>query len=374
MLVILFLLCVAVQTMTTAAPNPDELLRRLGTRTVTVALDGASDIDSAAAAIGLTRDELVTLARELNIDISWLLDRERAIAADSTAGKLRSPDWMPENLLEFNGPAPWLLLVEKATHRLYVLSWKNGVCEVIDTFEVKTGQNHGDKQREGDRKTPEGVFFLMDKYSRSDIRNMVGASNAFQYGEMAFITDFPNPIDRLNNKNGSGIWLHGTDEPFDATASNDSRGCVVTTNETIADLDKYIVIGKTPLVIVETLTFISAEQWRAERATALAQVEDWRSAWEDERLDDYITHYHASFYESGRSRQAFRAYKQAIFRAHEVRLVELSDIIALRHNGGLVIRFHQDYKASNLESSHGKILYLARNDGHWKIVAETIRR
>ncbi|CAI6147276.1 MAG: hypothetical protein SPLUMA1_SPLUMAMAG1_01934 [uncultured Sulfurimonas sp.] len=56
-----------------------------------------------------------------------------------------------------------------------------------------------DKIREGDLRTPIGVYKLVKKLSKVD---------SF-YGPLAFATSYPNSYDKYLGKNGSGIWIHG---------------------------------------------------------------------------------------------------------------------------------------------------------------------
>ncbi len=377
------IMCIAAGTIA-AAPTADSLLKRLGVHTLTEAVRETGDLNAAAKRVGLTREEFITLCRELNVDISALLPAPEPkpslepsappVEVADIAPALRAGIAVPSNVLALSGKASHLFLVEKASHRLFVLEVGDDGMKLTGTYQVKTGSQQGDKQREGDHRTPEGVFFLREKYPRNRILSMVGRGNAFQYGDMAFVTNYPTPIDLLSGKDGGGIWLHGDDEPFEKRGTDDSRGCVVTTNESIRKLDGYVRLHETPLLIVDTVALITPDQWRRDRAEALALLERWRIAWEKEDLDAYIGFYHSRFADSGRNRAAYRSYKEGVFAANDVRKVALDTITALRHKDGLVLRFRQNYVASNLSSTSNKVLYLVRENGSLKIVAEQIER
>ncbi len=250
----------------------------------------------------------------------------------------------------------------------------DGERKLIDVFDCKTGKNRGDKIEEGDHKTPEGIYYFVEKYNRCKIVRMVGKTKAYEYGEMAFVTNFPNYIDKLNNKNGGGIWLHGTDEPFYETSSLDTRGCVVTTNETIKKINTYIQLRKTPVIIVEELNFFTKTDYESYKKETLGMIESWRSSWEEKRIDDYIKHYSEDFKDRGRSLSQYKNYKaNQIFKNVKINHIKLDNITLLKYKDSMIAQFIQDYSASNMKSKNIKTLYFVKGDNSWEIIAEKIR-
>ena len=96
------------------------------------------------------------------------------------------------------------------------------------------------------------------------------------YGGEAYILDYPNPVDRLRGKTGSGIWVHSRGH---AVTPRESRGCVVLNLKDIAVVGPKLRPG-TPVVIGETAK-AAAHPVESE---AVRQVErrtrDWCEAWE----------------------------------------------------------------------------------------------
>lgn len=91
-----------------------------------------------------------------------------------------------------------------------------------------TGKNAGDKKREGDLKTPIGIYTFIEKKKNVD---------PF-YGPMAFVTSYPNLYDKIQGKSGDGIWIHGV--PFSGSRDPFTRGCVAINNDDLLQLDKNI--------------------------------------------------------------------------------------------------------------------------------------
>lgn len=134
------------------------------------------------------------------------------------------------------------LLVVKSRPALYVI---NDKLKTIEVFHVITGKARGDKQKRGDLKTPEGTYFFVEPLD--------GKKLPARYGVLAVVTDYPNPIDLSAKKTGSGIWLHGTDDPPRLERPRDSKGCVVALNADVLKIASRIEIGRTPIVVVEEL-------------------------------------------------------------------------------------------------------------------------
>lgn len=154
-------------------------------------------------------------------------------------------------LFSFTGPAQaWdvhlpetaldksLILVDKGKNEFFYLE-KHG--EEITRLHYPSihGEKEGDKQVEGDLKTPEGVYF---------VRGKIQVPLDFEmYGNHAYVLNYPNPVDILRGKTGGGIWIHSKGNPI---AEQRTQGCVAIDLEDIKTLDNYLKAG-TPVVIAE---------------------------------------------------------------------------------------------------------------------------
>ena len=107
------------------------------------------------------------------------------------------------------------ILVEKKSQTLFLYSAKEGHLLLEFQAACSTGEVFGRKQKSGDRKTPEGIYFLLDEYKDKYLSPI--------YGKKAFPTDYPNLLDKKAGRNGSAIWIHGTNKKLKPM---DSNGCV----------------------------------------------------------------------------------------------------------------------------------------------------
>lgn len=361
------------------AASDIEIMKKISTVTIRQALDSTKSVDEAAARIGVNSDELKRVCLALRIDLPSPIEKQPPapapvplppVAAKEKERKVLETD----AVLEYHGKSPYLLLVDKSEHKLYLIKYVDQKCLIEQVFACKTGQNAGDKRARGDLRTPEGVYFLIQKYTRPEIENKVGKSNAFQYGEMAFVTNFPNFIDEMKGKDGGGIWLHGTDEPFEATPSLDTHGCVVTTNETIRKLNSFITVEKTPLIITDHVNIVSQDEIETEHQAILSMIEQWRSSWAEKRIDDYIQHYSPTFVSQGLSRDKWKERKEGLAKINGTLRIALNDITVLKQKDGLIVQFTQDYSADNVSNVGAKTLYLVKDANNWGIVAELFQK
>ena len=132
--------------------------------------------------------------------------------------------------------------MEKATQKLHLYLY-DGHYRHIKSYTVGTGENQGNKKREKDEKTPEGIYFNTKTYRDSKITI---------FGDRAFGLNYPDAFDKFEGNRGSGIFVHGSDKDVSPFSTN---GCVALNNADIADLDKRIQFKKTPVIIGESLPY-----------------------------------------------------------------------------------------------------------------------
>lgn len=265
-----------------------------------------------------------------------------------------------------------VILVEKSTHRLMLYKNEDGYPKLIKTYNIVTGKNKGDKFVIGDRRTPEGVFFLTEFISRKKLVQLYGKEGEI-YGVGAFVTNYPNPYDRYLDKKGSGIWLHATNDEDRLEKKLDSRGCVVTANLDLIEISKYIELNKTVIVVTQDIHYINQELFEKKRKNITDTVYTWLNAWKNEDLNTYIDQYHARFSDpiKGKTKTAFRFYKSHVFKKPGKPHIEIDKLSILLGNEYAVANFYQKYTSATINDSGRKTLYLKQNDQYeWKIIRQ----
>jgi len=262
-----------------------------------------------------------------------------------------------------SGKVETFLLVDKTKQKLFVIDEDStGNTSIIDTFRVTTGRSPGDKEKEGDLKTPEGIYTIIRKISDNKLPE--------KYGPLAFILDYPNFVDRINKKNGSNIWIHGRNEEI---MDFQTEGCVSLENGHILDLAKYVTLQRTKLVIVDSLE-ASGTNWEEYHRELRDFIENWKTNWSDGNLEKYFDCYSDNFKENGHSFETFKKRKTRIEKNYSWKKIEIDSLRFLISKREVVASFHQTYVSPNFTSIGEKQLLLIADSNGFNIVKEDFRR
>jgi lipoprotein-anchoring transpeptidase ErfK/SrfK len=194
-------------------------------------------------------------------------DAHRELVNESKArGKLVTvpKGALPSAVIQIGPGTDTVLLVESERSRLWILHRKGDSVTVVANHYVTVGQQGVGKEREGDRKTPLGVYRIQSE--------IPGAKLIDFYGPLALPLDYPNPMDRARAKTGSGIWVHGVPSDRYARPPMASDGCVVLANEDLLALRKYAKPGRTTVVVVPQTNWLSPTAWRTMASNQLAEL------------------------------------------------------------------------------------------------------
>lgn len=264
-----------------------------------------------------------------------------------------------------------VLLVEKSTHQLFLYKNSEGHPELLKTYKIATGKLAGNKTDEGDKKTPEGIYQLIEFYPQPKLKTMYGAESKI-YGAGAFTTNYPNVIDQRNGKSGSGIWLHSTDDDSRIEKGLDSRGCVVVVDKDLKDIANYIDLTNTPMIIVHDRFFLSDKTWNDQKLKINELINGWKEAWSNEDIQSYISYYHPTeFKDSKGNYNAYKAYKTAVFSNPGKPRVDFTNVSILAFNDYVMVQMEQKYLSNTINDSGKKILFLKKNQNYeWKIITE----
>ncbi len=172
------------------------------------------------------------------------------------------------------------ILVEKKNQTLFLYSSKAGELQFQYKIPCSTGETAGVKQKAGDKKTPEGIYFLKDEYKDQYLAPI--------YGVKAFPLDYPNLMDKRTGKDGSAIWLHGTNKVLKPM---DSNGCVAMENSSILKLTDYITLDSTPVILVEELSKIDKNTILKQEQEINLLLDQWFKSVESGSYHDYLSFY-----------------------------------------------------------------------------------
>jgi len=256
-----------------------------------------------------------------------------------------------------------MLMVDKARLTADLRTWPEagGVSLLLRSFRIAIGKQEGDKEKEGDNKTPEGIYF-----TRGTID---GKSLPAKYGPFAIPIDFPNPIDRFARKTGHGIWLHGVEEDTRVEQAKVTEGCVAFYNADITRLTDWVKPLRGVVVISQDNKGVN-EATDVEAVTRRSQ--EWADAWSQRDLDTYMGFYSEAFENQSKRLPAWREYKQRVFSSYKVMNVKFSEVRVVTHPKYALTVMNQDFRGDQRFTSVGrKMLYWQKGtDGKWYITRE----
>lgn len=149
-----------------------------------------------------------------------------ALAAVASCSKFRA----------YSGPEVTSIVVYKERRQMYLMHNQ----DILRSFDFELGfAPTGDKQVEGDGRTPEGAYFIDRKNPNSSFHLSIGIS-------------YPNNADRveaaaLGRSPGGDIFIHGTPR-INRRDDDWTAGCIAVTNREIEDIYAMVAVG-TPIFI-----------------------------------------------------------------------------------------------------------------------------
>jgi len=291
---------------------------------------------------------IANLEKQMDYDLSKRIYWDKYLKdIDTSFGYMESYD----NILTCDKSQSTLTLYIKDVNNSYSLTKE---------YSAFTGKIKGDKKREGDLKTPIGVYTLTKKLSKVD---------SF-YGPLAFVTSYPNSYDNYKGKNGSGIWIHGL--PIDQERDSFTKGCIAINNQNIECLDRHIDISKTVLLINEESEHKTIS--KNELASVLSGLYAWRYSWLYNETQNYLDFYDTTFKRfDGMNKENFSKYKRRVFNKKENKTIIFNKLNVIPYPGSknlFKVTFYEIYKSNSFTFTGDKVLILKLEDSTIKIITE----
>ena len=261
-----------------------------------------------------------------------------------------------------------LIYVDTNKSRLYLFEIKNHtLIKIFDEY-ASIGKNGSGKHFEGDKKTPLGVYSLGKKITQplSDF-----------YGDGAFPIDYPNVYDKLLNKTGHGIWIHGTPKDTYSRAPKSSDGCIVISNENLKILES-ILKDKSTKVIVSKLSYdqyFATDNKIGNHNTFMSYFESWINNWTLQNYSAYIAFYDTNAIYNSKSFDIWSSKKKTVFEnTNDVQItIDNLTIIDYPEEEDYVkyVEFTQTYNSDLLKQTSQKKQIWRKFNNEWKIISES---
>jgi len=266
----------------------------------------------------------------------------------------------PMGLLKLPASTSSALWADFEQGKLHVFERSGERFYVTLTMPIESGPGVADRP-------PLGVYRLMTHLRDRQLRDY--------YGSGAYTLNYPNAVDTLRSRSGSGLWLHGSARNGAERLLSDSAGGISLSNDALATLGEFVELRTTPVILDRGIAWSDVQTVAEQRDSLERAIEAWRLAWAALENDRYLSFYGADFRSLDKGLSEWKRYKTRINRRKsfiDVKISELSLLAYPGESGAVLARFFQDYKSSNYNAKGWKEQLWRRNaDGTWKIVFES---
>ena len=191
---------------------------------------------------------------------------------------------IPARLATLDPSHPDLIYVDLPASRLYLYSYHDGELVVTADYYASIGRNGAGKEREGDRRTPVGIYFITSYIPEGQLHE--------RYGSGALPINYPNPLDRLKQRSGYGIWLHGTEPGWVNRSPHATDGCVSLSNRDFEAM--YQALRQpfgTPVIIDDQPEWITPTVQDAQHPEFTDFTRRWSDSWQRSAITTLRTFY-----------------------------------------------------------------------------------
>lgn len=273
---------------------------------------------------------------------------------------------IPAYILNLDPAIKYAIVVDLSRSRLYLYENQPDQPRLVSDYYISIGRNGAIKQREGDLRTPIGVYHITESLDITKLPDM--------YGTGAFPLNYPNVWDQRHGKGGSGIWLHGTQRDTFSRQPRASEGCVTMSNTDLDAIRPMLQVGLTPVIIAEKIEWVSANSALTQRQDFDAMLKTWKSDWESRDPERYLNHYSNLFSNQEMNYKAWAQHKRRVNSQKQFINVELKGVTIFNYPGDeklRVVTFEQDYRSDNLTNiSRKQQFWRLEEDGQWRIIYE----
>lgn len=272
----------------------------------------------------------------------------------------------PAYVLKLPESVRTVLIAETATATLHRYLADDGALVKGDSQRMSIGQNGVGKVRSGDRRTPLGIYFVVEELDTSNLHE--------KYGPVAFPLDYPNAWDVVRRRTGYGIWIHGVEPDSGTRPDRDTDGCIALPNDQLLSLKPYLEPLQVPVIVTRELRTSSEDERSKTRAQLLAALNQWADSFRRGDWHRNLSMYAADFVYRNMNRDEWIAYrlKTAGSRAIDDYVIDEILLIADPEEADLYLsRFRQTITDSEQTLATTKRLYWRKSStGEFQVVAE----
>ena len=275
-------------------------------------------------------------------------------------------------------PVPsWVLRLPESTPTLFIAETSasafhrfdragDGVVKIRQDY-MSIGKGGTGKERDGDQRTPLGIYFVTEQLDTSRLHD--------KYGVTAFPLDYPNAWDRRLGRTGDGIWVHGVDPQGGTRPPLDTDGCIALPNERLLALEQNFAANVTPVLIATELSWDEPGVVAALRVELEQAVTRWADSLEQGDMYAWLDAYDDTFQHWGMNKEEWSAFSLETVGRRPIDDITVSELLLLAdpaEEGLYLSRFRLEISegASRTVISMRRMYWRRSESGAFKIVAE----
>ena len=257
----------------------------------------------------------------------------------------------------------YLLIVEKKDQQAALYKFQDNFqkIDLLKSYHISSGQIPGNKYKRNDLKTPEGLYKTLNFIPDEKL--------PAKYGSGAYVLDYPNELDKVLKKTGSGIWIHGSDIEM---VSFDTEGCIRFDNHEITNFHDNLNFNSVPIIINDELRWVTISELETEIKMIQEFLNSWLESWRIQDIQAYLSHYANDFktYRQKMDATQWTNHKTRIFNPQKPVQIDLLNIEYYYADNLFLATFIQDYKAESLKSYGKKQLVMQKQKDRYIIIQE----
>lgn len=213
-------------------------------------------------------DVLLASDKPIDPDVVELLLEAQVRLTDK---KIDNQQDVPFEIVQAGRDASQIILVDLGNATLYQFDTSAAEPTLIGQHYAGSGKAGFGKIREGDNKTPLGVYSINDHRADASLPEL--------YGSGALTLNYPNALDTFLGRTGYGIWLHGVPRSGLSRSPRSSEGCVTMSNEHLTRLVDRIDLHTTQVIMTDQIRWVDSASQRNARRQFRELFSQYQHAW-----------------------------------------------------------------------------------------------
>jgi murein L,D-transpeptidase YafK len=278
----------------------------------------------------------------------------------------RSETGLPGYLIRVPESVATVFVAETSTAKFHRFEQVEGQLQYAGSHYMSIGINGAGKEKDGDRRTPLGIYFVTEQLDTQRLHE--------KYGVTAYVLDYPNAWDQRHRRSGDGIWVHGVDPAGGERPPRDTDGCIALPNDELRKLEGTFVDNVTPVLVARALDWSSPEDRSSIAAELEHQVRQWSASRVGGDLHAYLSMYDNEFERWALRKEEWSTLSLNVFAERSIVGLRVDDLLILGYPDAAdtyLTRFTQTVQENDRQTVSTKRLYWRRTaQGELKVIAE----